>query len=319
MADEPTGSGELLRRRAGDADAGTRLDVALAGWLEESRSRAQRRIEADQVTVDGAAAVKSAALEPGQEVVVAAPPPEVRPTPPPVDVRWADEHLAVVVKPADLVVHHGAGVRGATLVESLQAQGVPLAAGDAGSPDPDRPGIVHRLDRGTSGLLVVASSPEALRALKATFAAHDVEREYWALVEGHPEPPVATIDAPIVRSTSNRTAFTTGDSGRQAITHYTTIAVHDGTAELEVRLETGRTHQVRVHLRAIGRPVAGDVLYGATPAVSRRLGLGRQALHARRLAFDHPVTGERIDLTEPLPPDLEAARDRARGGAQTGP
>ena len=299
----------LLRRATGPDDEGERLDVVLAGWLGESRSRAQARIDAGQVTVDGAVLAKSARLELGQAVRVEPAPERPAPDPPHVDVRWADDHLAVVAKPADLVVHHGAGVRAATLVDALRRQGVALADGD----DPDRPGIVHRLDRGTSGLLVVASSPTAMAALKRTFAAHDVQREYWALVEGHPDPPLATIDAPIVRSTSNRTAFTTGDGGRHAVTHYTTTAVHRDTAELAVSLETGRTHQVRVHLRAIGRPVAGDLLYGASRDLSRTLGLSRQALHARRLSFDHPVTGERLDLVEPLPEDLELARRRAIG------
>jgi 23S rRNA pseudouridine1911/1915/1917 synthase len=264
--------------------------------------------------VDGRTAAKAVRLQPGARVVVSAPPPPAAPAPPPeVGVRWEDADLAVVAKPADLVVHVGAGVRGATLVDALRAQGVPLAPGE----DPDRPGVVHRLDRGTSGLLVVAKTPAALQALQRTFAAHAVHREYWALVEGRPDPPAATIDAPITRSTTNRTAFTTADVGRRAVTHYATTAVHDGTAELAVTLETGRTHQVRVHLRAVGRPVAGDLLYGASPAVAARLRLTRQALHARRLAFDHPVrTGTRVDVEEPLPDDLAEARRRA---AQTGP
>ncbi|CAN5130567.1 RluA family pseudouridine synthase [soil metagenome] len=302
-------SDPLLRHTVAPDEEGVRLDQALAGWLGESRSRTQSRIEAGEVTVDNEVLPKSAKVAAGQAVRVAAPPVREVPPPPVVDIRYADEHIAVVVKPADLVVHAGAGVRTATLVDALTAQGVPLAP----AADGRRPGIVHRLDRGTSGLLVVACSSAAMQRLQQVFADHDVRREYWALVEGHVDPPAAIIEAPIVRSTANRTAFTTGDGGRHAVTHYATIALHEDTTELEVTLETGRTHQVRVHLRAIGRPVAGDVLYGASPERSKALGLTRQALHARRLAFDHPVTGVPVDLTEPLPEDLAEARRRAIG------
>ncbi len=281
--------------------------MVLSAWLQESRSRTQARIADGQVTVDGQILAKSTKAQSGAQVVVVAAPERVRPAPPTVDIRYHDDDIAVVVKPADLVVHDGAGVRAATLVDALIAQGVPLAPGE----DPRRPGIVHRLDRGTSGLLVVAKSPAALVALREVFADHSVHREYWAMVEGFLDPPVATIEAPILRSTSNRTAFTTGDGGRHAVTHYTTIAFHREVSEVQVTLETGRTHQVRVHLRAVGRPVAGDALYGATAARSKQLGLTRQALHARRLAFDHPVSGERIDVTEPLPDDLAEAQRRA--------
>ncbi|HUG86387.1 MAG TPA: RluA family pseudouridine synthase [Euzebya sp.] len=297
----------LLARTTAPEEEGDRLDVVLAGWLGESRSRTQARIDAGEVALDGQVPAKSTRLVADQVVVVQPAPVRPTPIPPPVAIRHLDDDIAVVVKPADLVVHDGAGVRGATMVDALLAQGVSLAA----SADTTRPGIVHRLDRGTSGLLVVARSARALVALKRTFAAHDVHREYWVLVEGHPDPPAATIDAPIMRSTSNRTAFTTGDGGRHAITHYDTVAWHTDTAELTVTLETGRTHQVRVHLRAIGRPVAGDVLYGASPQRAAALGLTHQALHARRLAFDHPVTGQRMDLTEPLPDMLSEARRRA--------
>ncbi|MGI9016667.1 MAG: RluA family pseudouridine synthase [Euzebya sp.] len=302
-------STEQLRRVVADAEDGLRLDVVLADWLQESRSRSQRRIAEAQVSVDGVGLPKSSRVETGQTVVVMQAPEPSRPVPPTVDILYRDHDVAVVAKPADLVVHDGTGVRGSTLVDALLAQGIPLAPAD----DPTRPGIVHRLDRGTSGLLVVATSQLALTRLREVFKAHDVVREYWTLVEGFPDPPTATIDAPIVRSVSNRTSFTTGDGGRRAVTHYTTIAQHSDTAEVEVQLETGRTHQVRVHLRAVGRPVAGDVVYGASPQRSRALGLSRPALHARRLAFDHPVSGQRIDVSQPLPDDLERARQLAAG------
>ena len=315
-----------LTRTVTESDAGRRLDKVLATWSGASRSQVHRWIAEGWVTTDGHPAQKSDTTAVGQTVEVrpveTAEPPSA--PPPPVEIRYQDEHIAVINKPADLVVHDGAGVRSATLVDALLAQGVPLAEDrTAGAAGLHRPGIVHRLDRGTSGLLVVASSTAALDRLRVVFAEHDVEREYWTLVEGWPDPPTATIDAPIVRSTSNRTAFTTGDGGRASRTHYDTVAVHQSrdadpavcsdTAELRVTLDTGRTHQVRVHLRAIGRPVAGDILYNGSTDLARELGLERQALHAHRLAFAHPVTGEPIDLTESLPEDLAAASARVRG------
>lgn len=298
----------LLERIVGDDEVGQRLGQLLAAWLGESRSRAQIRIAEGRVTVDGEALPKSHRVQAGQRVVVADDPPSEPPVLPRVPVRFEDAHLAVVAKPPDLVVHAGAGVRGGTLVEALHAQGMALAPA---ADQADRPGIVHRLDRGTSGLLVVAKTASALQGLQALLREHDVHREYWALVEGHPDPPAASIDAPIARSRRNRTIFVTSDRGRRAVSHYRTLVAHADTAELAVTLETGRTHQVRVHLSAIGRPVAGDIAYGADAGRSRRLGLTRPALHAWRIAFTHPVTGETVDLTEPLPADLRAAAARA--------
>lgn len=301
----------LLDRRVAPAEAGTRLDVVLAGWLDEPRSRSQARIAAGEVRVDSAAAAKGHRLAAGQRVCVRMPPPTPPAPPPPVvAVRFEDDHLAVVAKPAGLVVHPGAGTRGPTLVDALLAQGMDLAVGA----DPDRPGIVHRLDRGTSGLLVVAKTPAAHSGLVAGLRRHEVEREYWALCEGVPAAPSATIDAPIARDPRTRTRFTTAPEGRPATTHYDVAAAYGQAAELRVRLETGRTHQVRVHLAAIGHPLCGDAAYGAAPARARALGLDRPALHARRLAFAHPLTGRRIEVREPLPADLEGARTRLAQG-----
>ncbi len=295
---------ELLLDRVVDGDdAGRRIDQAVAAWLVLSRNQVVDRLSRGQVLVDDAPVAKSHRLEAGQRVTVLAPQDAGADVPPPpVPVRHEDEHLLVVAKPAGLVVHRGAGTRGATLVDALLAMGVPLA--DVG--DAERPGIVHRLDRGTSGLLVVAKSPTAARGLQALFARHDIDREYWALVDGVPDPPVATIDAPIARSTTHRTRFTTADGGREAVTHYDVIVDHGTCAEVRVRLETGRTHQVRVHLSAVGHPVAGDPTYGAS-AHGASLGLTRPALHARHLGFVHPVTGAPVAVTEPLPDDLVAA------------
>lgn len=280
-----------------------RLDAALASWMGEPRARTQRRIAAGQVRVDRAQPAKSHRLAPGERIVVARPAPLEPPAPPDsVPVRWRDDHVLVVAKPAGLVVHPGAGVSGGTLVDALRAMGEPLAAGD----DPDRPGIVHRLDRGTSGLLLVARTETARVALQEALARRMVRRGYWALVDGVPRERAAVIDAPIARHPRHRTIYTTAPDGRRAVTRYEIAVDHGRAAELDVGLETGRTHQVRVHLAAIGHPVCGDRVYGASP-LGADLGLTRPALHAGTIAFDHPVTGERIEVTEPLPADLQAA------------
>lgn len=296
----------VLDRVVDSADDGTRVDVLLAAWLDEPRGRVQQRLDAGLVRVGGTVAVKSRRVRTGDRVTVdEGTESAAAPTPPPVPVRYADDDLAVVAKPAGLVVHTGAGTRGSsTLVQALQAMGMTLAAGE----DPDRPGIVHRLDRGTSGLLVVAKTDRARAALAATFKRHDVERRYWAIVDGEPQPPKATIDAPIARSGRNRTKFTVTAEGRRAVTHYDVEESFGRAAVLRVRLETGRTHQVRVHMAAVGHPVAGDSTYGASTALARELQLDRPALHAAHLAFDHPVTGERVAVDEPLPGDLAEAQ-----------
>jgi len=213
-----------------------------------------------------------------------------------------DEHLMVVDKPAGVVVHPARGNWTGTLAQALEARGA--AGGEAG-----RAGIVHRLDRDTSGLLVVARSEEVHRALKAAIAARTVTREYLALVEGRPPARSGTIDAPLGRDRRVRTRMSSDtDMPRDAVTHFEIAEALPAATLLRIRLETGRTHQIRAHLRAIGHPVVGDPDYGEAGA----LGLGRQFLHAARLAFDHPVTGEPIDVVSPLPADLAAALGRAR-------
>ena len=292
--------------------AGERLDVLLARELDVSRSRAAARIDAGEVTVDGALVPRRHRVRAGQRVEVS-PPPVVEPTPPPPlpPVRYRDEHLLVVAKPAGLVVHPGAGHPDGTLVESLLAAGVPLAAGD----DPVRPGIVHRLDRDTSGLLLVASSPQARDGLMAALAARRITRRYHALVAGVPADPRGRIEAPIGRDPADRVRFAVVADGREALTRYRTLAVgaaaelppHRGAvASLACQLGTGRTHQLRVHLRALGHPIVGDATYRAPGDLSRALGASRPVLHAAALGFDHPVTGARIEVFEPLPEDLVA-------------
>ena len=300
-----------LDRVAEPGDEGLRVDVVLAGWLDEPRGRVQERLDAGLVRINGEQAAKSRRIQPGDRITVEAlPPAAATPPPPPVPVRYEDDDVAVVAKPAGLVVHTGAGTRGSpTLVQALTAMGMTLAPGD----DPDRPGIVHRLDRGTSGLLVIAKTERARTVLIATFSTHAVQRQYWAMVDGEPTPASATIDAPIGRSGRNRTKFTVANDGRSAVTHYDVQEAHGRASVLRVRLETGRTHQVRVHMAAVGHPVSGDGVYGASAVVARELDLQRPALHAAVLGFDHPVTGARVQVSEPLPPELVAAHQRLAG------
>lgn len=286
---------------------GTRIDRVLATLLAESRAKVQARLERGEIMVDDVAVGKSYRVRGGEGVVVAraqrAPRP---PTPARVPVRYTDDDVAVVAKPPGLVVHSGAGVTGGTLVAALRAMGMPLAPGD----DPDRPGIVHRLDRGTSGLLVVAKTDLALRELRRQFDEHAVSRRYWALIDGVPDVSEAVIDAPIARHPHDRTRFQTAPQGRSARTHYAVGESYGRASSVDVRLETGRTHQVRVHMAALGHPVCGDRVYGASVALARELGLKRPALHAAHLGFAHPRTGARVALDEPLPGDLLTAVDR---------
>jgi 23S rRNA pseudouridine1911/1915/1917 synthase len=289
-----------LRARA--EDAGARLDAFLAGPLG-SRARAQRLIEDGAVRVDGAVVPKRHRVSAGETVTVEEPP-----EPPPAApvgtaefaVPYEDEHLLVIDKPAGIVVHPARGHASGTLAQAL--------ADVAGGGEEGRAGIVHRLDRETSGLLVVARSGEAHRRLKAALQARDVTREYLALVEGRPPARRGTIDAPLGRDRRVRTRTSTDtDDPREAVTHFEIERALPATTLLRVRLETGRTHQIRAHLLAIGHPVLGDPEYG-TPGL---LGLERQFLHAVRLVFAHPFTGETVEVVSELPADLRAALERA--------
>ena len=290
-----------MQLRAGAEQAGERLDAFLAAPLG-SRARAQRLIEDGAVRVGGRRVAKSHRLGAGDVVTVSEP--EQRP-PAAVAralfaVAYEDEHLLVVDKPAGVVVHPARGHATGTLAQALAGR----AAGGAQT----RAGIVHRLDRDTSGLLVVARSERAHRALRAALQARAIVREYLALVEGHPPARTGTIEAPLGRDRRARTRVSTDtDRPRHAVTHFALERLLPGTALLRVRLETGRTHQIRAHLQAIGHPVVGDPEYG-TPG---RLGLDRQFLHAARLAFEHPMTGAALDLASALPAELQAALERA--------
>jgi 23S rRNA pseudouridine1911/1915/1917 synthase len=292
--------------------AGQRLDVALAALLDLPRAQAASRVDAGDVTVDGRSVRRSHRVAPGERIVVAdAAAVPATPAPPVPPVRYRDDHLLVVAKPAGLVVHPGAGHADGTLVDALREAGIPLAP--AGGPD--RPGIVHRLDRDTSGLLVVACTDGAHAGLVDALRRRRVTRRYLALVDGVPAARVGRIEAPIGRDPDHRRRFATVPGGKAATTRYVTLATgHAADREVSLlacRLESGRTHQIRVHLTAIGHPVAGDPTYGPRPSLAAALGLDRPALHAGRLAFTHPVTGATVDLTEPLPDDLATALSAA--------
>ncbi len=284
---------------------GQRLDRFLAAPLG-SRAQAQRLIDAGAVAVDGRPRGKGDHVRAGEQVTVQASPmpvPADRSTAPaPFAIVYEDEYLLVLDKPAGVVVHPARGHREGTLVQAL-------AARVGGGEDPERPGIVHRLDRDTSGLLVVARSEEIHRRLKAALAARRIEREYTTLVQGRPPSRTGTIDAPIGRDRHARTRMSIdSDEPREARTHFTLAEALPTSSLLLVRLETGRTHQIRVHMQAIGHPVCGDPQYGTAGL----FGLERQFLHASRLTFVHPQTGDPLALQSPLPADLDAALARAR-------
>ncbi len=284
-----------------------RLDAVIARLMEVPRADVQRAIEAGLVLVDGTVKTKSHRLLGGERLSVQMLTTEaLEPGGEPVPVRLEDEHLLVIAKPAGPATHPTPARRTGTLVNSLMAMGVPLApAGGA-----LRPGIVHRLDAGTSGLLVVAKTDEAFTNLQAMFRARAVVRRYVALVRGAPAHDVFTVDAPLGR----RAAHIVVDrlEGRAASTDVHVRERFARSALLDVAPRTGRTHQIRVHLAAVGHPVLGDRAYGGSGDDARELGLARPFLHAARISFVHPMTGEAIDLQEPLPGDLVDALNRAR-------
>jgi 23S rRNA pseudouridine1911/1915/1917 synthase len=288
-------------------EAGSRLDRALAARSEiGTRSLAEHLVTSGAVTVDGAVRPKSHRLVPGSVVVVELPAAAVGLVSEPVTVGLAyeDEYLAVVDKQAGIAMHPGAGTTAGTLAAQL------VTLGATGGDDPDRPGIVHRLDRDTSGLLVVARSEAAFSALQEAIRRREVERRYLALVKGHPRSRTGRIDAPIGRDRRDPTKRSLDtEEPRDAVTWFEVLETLPEHTLLDVKLETGRTHQIRVHLAAIDLPVSGDPSYG----VKHDLGLERQFLHAHRLRFTHPVTKAEIHLESSLPHDLAAALDRARG------
>jgi 23S rRNA pseudouridine1911/1915/1917 synthase len=297
-----------------DGLEGERLDTALARLFGLSRTRAAELVAAGDVLLDGAPAAKSERVQAGSWLDVALPSAAAaadRPAAEPVPgmtVVHDDEDLVVVHKPVGVAAHPSPGWTGPTVVGGLAAAGFRVATSGAA----ERQGVVHRLDVGTSGLMVVAKSERAYTALKRAFRDRTVDKTYHALVQGHPDPLRGTVDAPIDRHPTHDYKWAVVASGKPSVTHYDTLEAHRAASLLEVQLETGRTHQIRVHMAALRHPCVGDLTYGADPTLAARLGLQRQWLHAVRLAFPHPATGRRVEFSSDYPPDLAGALDRLR-------
>ena len=305
----------------GTIQSPARLDKALAEATGLSRARVQGLIDEGRVDVADktatSASMKVAAETPFRIIIAAAMPAEAVPEDIPLTIAYEDQHLIVVDKQAGMVVHPAVGNISGTLVNALLHHCRGRLSGINGVA---RPGIVHRIDKDTSGLLVVAKSDAAHEGLAVQFAAHTVHRRYIAVCAGHPSPPEGTIDARVGRSDADRKKMTVlpnnSSRGKSAVTHYKVIERLDGAAVIECRLETGRTHQVRVHCASIGHPLLGDPAYGRTPKslrpVLERTGFARQALHAAELGFQHPVTGEIVQFRSDLPADMAELIDQLR-------
>ena len=290
---------------------GERLDAALARMFGLSRARAAELIGAGQVLVDGQPAAKSDRVLAGAPLTVTLPPPPdaapaVRQEPVPgLVIVYEDDDIVVVDKPRGVAAHPTPGWTGPTVLGGLLAAGHAVATSGAA----ERQGIVHRLDANTTGLMVVAKSERAYSVLKQAFRDREVSKTYHALVQGHPDPLRGTIDAPIGRHPSGDGRFAVVADGRPSVTHYDTIEAFRAASLVTVGLETGRTHQIRVHMAALRHPCCGDLLYGADPVLAAHLGLTRQWLHAVRLSFEHPATGREITFESPYPDDLARALD----------
>lgn len=291
---------------------GTRVDAGLAKMLGFSRSFAAEVIEAGGAVADGRSLEKSERLRAGAMLEVSwAPRQEPRVVPlavPDLGIAYDDDDIVVVDKPAGVAAHPSLGWDGPTVPGALAALGFAIATTGAA----ERQGIVHRLDVGTSGLMVVAKSERAYTVLKRAFKEREVDKIYHAVAQGHPDPLAGTIDAPIGRHPSSSWKFAVTPEGKDSVTHYETTEAFPAASLLEIHLETGRTHQIRVHLAAHRHPLVGDPLYGADPTLSARLGLTRQWLHARELAFAHPRTGEWLSVTSDYPADLVRALEVLR-------
>jgi len=286
---------------------GERLDAALARMFGLSRTAAADLISGGQVLVAGRAAAKSDRVPAGEWLDVTLPaPPGPAPAPqavPGLAVVYEDADIVVVDKPAGVAAHPTPGWSGPTVLDGLLATGHSIATSGAA----ERQGIVHRLDANTTGLMVLAKSERAYSALKRAFRERTVDKGYRALVQGHPDPLRGTVDAPIARHPSGDGRFAVMAGGRPSVTHYDTLEAFRGASLLDVTLETGRTHQIRVHMAALRHPCVGDRLYGADPALAAHLGLARQGLHAARLGFAHPADGRYLAFTSDYPADLAHA------------
>lgn len=296
-----------------DGLAGARVDAGLAKMLGFSRTFAAEVAEAGGVTADGRTLGKSDRLTAGALLEVTwteKREPEVVPeVVTGLGIVHDDDDIVVIDKPVGVAAHPSLGWEGPTVLGALAGAGFRVATTGAA----ERQGIVHRLDVGTSGLMVVAKTERAYTALKRAFKEREVEKIYHAVVQGHPDPLSGTIDAPIGRHPNHSWKFAVTPDGKDSVTHYETIEAFPGASLLEIHLETGRTHQIRVHMAAHRHPCVGDPLYGADPTMSERLGLTRQWLHARELSFAHPATGDWVTFTSDYPADLAGALDTLRG------
>jgi 23S rRNA pseudouridine1911/1915/1917 synthase len=294
--------------------AGERVDVGLARLFGLSRTRAAELAAEGLVLLDGQPVAKSDRLAEGALLDVTIPvmtdPLEIREElVEGIAIIHDDPAIVVVDKPVGVAVHPSMGWTGPTVVGHLRAAGFRIATSGAS----ERQGIVQRLDVGTSGVMVICKSEHAYSVLKNAFRRRDVDKTYHALVQGHPDPLAGTIDAPIGRHTSSDWKFAVRDDGKHSVTHYETLEAHRFASLLEVHLETGRTHQIRVHMAALKHPCVADLTYGADPTLARRVGLERQWLHAVRLGFEHPDTGEYVSYESAYPADLAHALEVIRG------
>jgi 23S rRNA pseudouridine1911/1915/1917 synthase len=293
---------------------GERIDVALSRLLGMSRSKVAELVRDGYVDIDGAPASKGDRLDEGQWIQIRLPDP---PEPPsvvatPVEglmIVYDDEDLVVVNKPAGVAAHSSPGWDGPTVVGALAAAGYTIATSGAA----ERQGVVHRLDVGTTGLMALAKNEVAYSDLKRQFKDRTVDKVYRTIVQGHLDPLEGTVDAPIGRHPSADWRMAVVSGGRPSITHYDTLEAFPHASLVRVRLETGRTHQIRVHMAAVRHPCVGDATYGADPTLARRLGMTRQALHAAELSLDSPTSGERLRLRAPDPEDFSTALERLRG------
>ena len=294
---------------------GLRLDQAVSRLFGLSRSVAAALVDNGDVLVDGQTRPKSAKVDAGAWLDVTLPEPD-GPAPAaaePVDglvIIYSDDDLVVVDKPVGVAAHASPGWTGPTVTAGLAAMGQRIATSGA----PERQGIVHRLDVGTTGLMVVAKSERAYSVLKRAFKEREVDKVYHAVVQGHLDPLRGTIEGPIDRHPTHDYKFAVMSSGRPSVTHYDTLEAFPGASLLRILLETGRTHQIRVHFSTLRHPCVGDLTYGADPTLAARLGLTRQWLHARELSFTHPTTAQRVTFTSPYPDDLAHALAELRRG-----
>ncbi|MFE3447897.1 RluA family pseudouridine synthase [Nonomuraea sp. NPDC059194] len=296
-----------------DGLEGERLDAALSRLFGFSRTRAAELIVSGDVLVDGAEAAKSDRVHAGAWLDVTLPPPPTTPMPvaepvPGMTIIYEDDDIVVVNKPIGVAAHPTVGWTGPTVIGGLLGTGHTVATSGAA----ERQGIVHRLDANTTGAMVVAKSEHAYSVLKRAFKERTVDKRYHALVQGHPDPFRGTVDAPIDRHPSGDGRFAVVSGGKPSVTHYDTVEAFRAASLLDIKLETGRTHQIRVHMAALRHPCVGDLMYGADPTLASRLGMTRQWLHAVALGFEHPSTGDWMSFSSDYPDDLQKALDTVR-------